>query len=102
VAIHKAPHKVVLNKHFKDQKLILKSIHFSQKSSKFNKKVYYCNTLNDLAQYIDLNDLKIPSQVKHYDYQLSQKKQTPSMYNIMSSTATEYGPFQQFKVPLEQ
>ena len=70
-------------------------------SSKFLKKVNYCNTLNELAKFIDLNDLKIPPEVKSYDYELTSKKQR-SAYSFIAAQKVEYAPFQQFKVPLEQ
>lgn len=69
-------------------------------SSKFIKKVTYCNTLNDLAKYIDLNNLNIPEEVKLYDMQLKQRKAS-MIANSPSSLVVEYGPYQQFKVPLE-
>ena len=64
-------------------------------------KVTYCNTLNDLAKYIDLNNLNIPEEVKLYDMQLKQRKAS-MIANSPSSLVVEYGPYQQFKVPLEQ
>jgi hypothetical protein len=52
-----------------------------------------------MEHFIDISSLNIPEEVKIHDMQLKQKKQS----NILpANTTTSYGPFQQFKAPLEQ
>lgn len=71
-------------------------------SSKFKKKMMYCNTLEELGNHVDLEILKIPDEVKQYNSQLKKRSssfQRPkSQDNLIEAT---YGPFQQFKVSLE-
>lgn len=69
-------------------------------SSKFIKKIAYCNTLKDLSNFLDLNNLNIPEEVKLYDAQLKPKKQNDPA--TAANTPIVYGQYQQFKAPLEQ
>lgn len=69
-------------------------------SSKFIKKITYCNALKDLGNYLDLSNLNIPEEVKIYD--LSLTKSTPKKQsNSEESLEKTYGQFQQFKASLE-
>ncbi|CAF0917889.1 unnamed protein product [Brachionus calyciflorus] len=65
-------------------------------SSKFNKKVTYCNTLAELGVHIDLNILKIHDQIKRYDASLKPRKSS-----VTSNETEKLGPYQQFKVSLQ-
>lgn len=71
----------------------------NSKSSKFLKKITYCSTLTDLGNFLDLKNLNIPEEVRHYDSQLKANKQNEPLVNAKPA---EYSPYQQFKVPLEQ
>jgi Rho GTPase-activating protein 8 len=55
-------------------------------STKFYKKVTYCATLNELDNYMDLNNLTIPQTVKDYDSKMSYSKNNNNNNNNSSGT----------------
>lgn len=71
-------------------------------SSKFNKKVTYCNNLTELSNHIDLELLQIPEMVKNYDSQLKKSSKHSKNLNVnVNPNQENNGKFQQFKVSLE-